>query len=68
MFEDAGGNRWIASHFPTTDGGAIEFACVSDARQPVRAIAVDSAFSIAAISDDTLREWLQEAPRIGRLT
>jgi hypothetical protein len=34
----------------------------------VRALAVDAAFRIGEVSDDTLRAWLREAPRIGRLT
>ncbi len=44
------------------------FACISDSRQPVRAIAVDTLFQMVDVADERLREWLREAPRIGRLT
>jgi len=46
----------------------VEFSCIGDARRAVRAIAVDAMLTMAEISDDRLRAWLRDAPRIGRLT
>ena len=71
VFADDGGLLWSASHkqqSKTADDGVVVFACISDSRQSVRAMAVDASFRIADVSDDTLREWLRAAPRIGRLT
>ena len=67
VFADENGVLWSAS-FTGSGGGAVEFSCVGDARQAVRAIAVDDSLSITEISDDRLRAWLRDAPRIGRLT
>ena len=67
VFTDDAGLLWSAS-FTRSGGGAVEFSCVGDARRPVRAIAVDGTVALAEISDDTLRAWLRDAPRIGRLT
>ena len=67
VFTDEAGLLWSAS-FTRSGGGAVEFSCIGDARRPVRAIAVDAALRIAEISDETLRAWLRDAPRIGRLT
>ena len=67
VFTDESGLLWSAS-FTRSGGGAVEFSCVGDARRPVRAIAVDGAVALAEISDETLRAWLRDAPRIGRLT
>ena len=67
VFADESGVLWSAT-FTRSGGGAVEFSCIGDARRPVRAIAVDAALTLAEISDDTLRAWLRDAPRIGRLT
>ena len=66
-FADDGGLRWRAT-LTHGGGGAVEFSCVGDARRPVRAIAVDAALRLSDVSDETLRAWLRDAPRIGRLT
>ena len=71
VFSDDGGLLWSASHRNQpkhADDDVVVFACISDSRQSVRAMAVDASFRIADVSDDTLREWLRAAPRIGRLT
>ena len=67
VFTDDAGLLWSAT-FTRSGGGAVEFSCVGDARRPVRAIAVDAALALTEISDETLRAWLRDAPRIGRLT
>ena len=70
VFTDDKGSIWSASFVPggAGDGNAIVFACISDSRQSVRAIAADPELSFAEVHDDTLRAWLRDAPRIGRLT
>jgi len=67
VFTDDAGLLWSAT-LTRSGGGAVEFSCVGDARRPVRAIAVDAALALTEISDETLRAWLRDAPRIGRLT
>ena len=68
VFADEQGRLWSASHTRGAHDGALVFACISDSRHSVRAIAVDGAFRLGEPTDDTLRAWLREAPRIGRLT
>jgi hypothetical protein len=67
VFSNDDGLLWSAM-FTGNGGGAVEFACISDARQAVRAIAIDASLTMTEISDETLRAWLRDAPRIGRLT
>ena len=67
VFSDAAGLVWSAV-LSGSGGGAVEFSCVTDARQPIRAIAADASLILAEISDEILRAWLRDAPRIGRLT
>ena len=66
VFSDDAGLLWSASQ-SREPHGAVVFACISDSRQPVRALALAAGERIAEASDDTLREWLRDAPRIGRL-
>ena len=64
VIADDQGRLWTAM----PDGDAIVFACISDRRQPSRAIGADLASLDEAVGDDTLRAWLTAAPRIGTLT
>ena len=70
VFSDDSGTLWSASFSKGVAIGeeAVVFACVSDARQSVRAIAAEPDLIFADVPDDTLREWLKNAPKIGRLT
>ena len=68
VFSDDDGRLWSASHTRGADGGAIVFACISDSRQPVRAIAMEPGGRLGDATDEVLRAWLRDAPRIGRLT
>jgi hypothetical protein len=69
VFSDDDGRLWSASFTREGNGaGAVVFSCISDSRQPVRAIAMDGAHRLKDAADDTLRTWLRDAPRIGRLT
>jgi hypothetical protein len=63
VFADDQGRLWSAVH----TGEAIVFSCISDGRQSGRAIAVESAPLDGSVGDDTLRAWLDAAPRIGTL-
>ena len=67
VFTDDAGLLWSAS-YTRSGGGAVEFSGVGAARRPVRAIAVDGMLVLKDVSDETLRAWLRDAPRIGRLT
>ncbi|MGE5731138.1 MAG: hypothetical protein ACM37U_04305 [Gemmatimonas sp.] len=64
MIADDQGRLWTAVQI----GDAIVFDCISDRRQTGRALVVDFASLDDTIGDDTLRAWLNEAPRIGTLS
>ncbi|HEX8942402.1 MAG TPA: hypothetical protein VF785_04635 [Gemmatimonadaceae bacterium] len=64
VIADDKGRLWTAVHI----GDAIVFACISDRRQTGRALVVDFANLDDSIGDDTLRAWLNAAPRIGTLS
>lgn len=63
VFADDKGRLWSAAH----TGEAVVFTCISDGRQSGRAIGVDLASLDDSVSDETLRAWLNAAPRIGTL-
>ena len=79
VFADDAGRLWSAAlHAPRPPqrpfaprheaAAALVFACISDAREPLRAIALDPALGVAVdAADDTLRGWLREAPAVGLL-
>lgn len=63
VFADDQGRLWSATHV----GEAIVFACISDGRNAGRAITVNLARLDSSVGDETLRAWLEAAPRIGTL-
>ena len=67
VFADDAGRLWSAAVSRGPDGAVI-FSCITDSRQSVRALAVEAGMRIADVADETLRAWLRQAPRIGRLT
>lgn len=68
VFTDALGRLWsAASHFEN-DGITVVFTCINDGRQSGRAIVIDLPQEVGDVGDETLRAWLEAAPRIGRLT
>ena len=67
IFTDGAGRLWSAARSTAAVDAAVVFQCVSDSRQAARAIAVDDRTRVSEISDDTLRRWLDAAPRLGRL-
>jgi hypothetical protein len=66
LFSDARGRLWSAT-FSGSAQDAILFSCLSDAREPTRALAAPPRFRLADASDDELRRMLAEAPEVGRL-
>jgi hypothetical protein len=44
----------------------VIFTCINDGRQSGRAISLPQ--EVGDVGDETLRAWLEAAPRIGRLT
>ena len=68
VFADDAGLLWSASHAAGPRDGAVVFSCISDSRQSVRAIQVETDFVLADADDEQLRTWLREAPKIGRLS
>ena len=63
VFADQAGRLWSVANA----GDAVVFACISDGRQAARAMSADAARIDDAVGDDTLRAWLNSAPRIGTL-
>jgi hypothetical protein len=68
IFSDADGRLWSAVKTREAQDGALVFQCVSDSREAARAIAADDGVRMAELPDETLRLWLDAAPRVGRLT
>ena len=63
VFADEVGRLWSAA----ATGGVLVFNCATETRQAARAIAVELATLDDSITDDALRAWLEQAPRIGTL-
>ena len=69
VFADAAGQLWSAAPLEADANGAtVVFTCISDGRQSGRALVVGSAEEVRDVGEETLRAWLEAAPRIGRLT
>jgi hypothetical protein len=68
VFTDAFGRLWTAIATTTDDGVTVVFTCITEGRQSGRAIAIDLTQEVDDVGDETLRAWLEAAPRIGRLT
>lgn len=68
VFADADGRLWSAVRHSDEDGATVVFTCISDGRQSGRALVIEDAEEVGDVGEDTLREWLEAAPRIGRLT
>ena len=66
VFTDRQGRLWSAT--PGLVAGAMIFTCISDGRQSGRAIALETEMLEIDVGDDTLRAWLEAAPRIGTLS
>lgn len=69
IFTDGLERRWSAVYTADEEGGgAIIFTCVSEVRHSGRAIAVKLPQGMRDVEEETLRAWLEVAPRIGTLT
>lgn len=68
VFTDASGRLWSALTTSDDHGATIVFTCITDGRQAGRAIVIDLSQEVGDVGDETLRAWLEAAPRIGRLT
>jgi len=68
VFTDAFGQLWSAISTSDDHGITVVFTCITEGRQSGRAIAVDLSQEVGDVGDETLRAWLEAAPRIGRLT
>lgn len=63
VFADDEGRLWSATHA----GEVTIFTCISDGRHSARAIVANLETLDRSVGDDTLRAWLEAAPRIGTL-
>ena len=63
VFADQAGRLWSVAYV----GDAVVFACITGGRQALRAISAEAARIDDAVGDETLRAWLNSAPRIGML-
>jgi hypothetical protein len=63
-FADGSGKLWSA----VLQGDALIFTAIGVTRGRTRAIAVDLTTLDGSVTDDALRAWLEEAPRIGTLS
>ena len=68
VFTDDHGRLWSAALDERDDpDSALVFRCISDGRESIRALAVDT-LVLRDTRDDALRVWLGKAPRIGLLS
>ncbi len=68
VFTDDQGRLWTAISSVESDGVTVIFTCITEGRQSGRAIVIDLSQEVGDVGDETLRAWLEAAPRIGRLT
>jgi len=68
VFADTTGRLWSAASLTDEGGVTVVFTCISDGRQSGRALVVTLTGEVGDVEEDTLRAWLEAAPRIGRLT
>lgn len=68
VFADDQGRLWTAISTVERDGRTVIFTCITEGRQSGRAIVIDLSQEVGDVGDETLRAWLEAAPRIGRLT
>lgn len=68
IFEDGERRLWSAGHTETPAGSdAVVFTCLSDAREAVRAVALDVEVPLTEAGSGQLRMLLDIAPRLGKL-
>ena len=68
IFEDDMGRLWSAGRTVTPEEGeALLFTCVTDAREPPRALSLPPDFHLVDADVPALRDMLLRAPRVGML-
>lgn len=67
VFADESARLWSAAFARHGAEWAVIFACITDARQPVRVLAIGEDARPAELTEAILREWLVRAPRMGPL-
>jgi hypothetical protein len=70
VFAAEDGRLWgasIGAGATGPDSLALVFTCVTEARQGMRAVAVDAGSQLRDFSDDSLRGWLAKAPKVEKL-
>jgi len=66
IFEDETRRLWSAGH-STTGSGAVVFTCLSDAREAIRAVALDVEVPLTEAGSSQLQMLLGKAPRLEML-
>jgi hypothetical protein len=68
IFDDEMGRLWSASRTVTPEGNdAMVFTCLSDAREPPRALASPPDLRFTDVAAEELRELLTRAPKVARV-
>jgi len=67
VFEDEQHRIWTAYPWGGGPLDVLIFTCVSDSREPPRALAAETGSDLSTLPEEVLRELLTAAPRIGRL-
>jgi hypothetical protein len=68
IFEDDTRRLWSAGHSVTPTGSdALVFTCLSDAREAIRAVALDVEVPLTEAGSTQLQLLLTKAPRLGQL-
>ena len=68
IFEDETRRLWSAGHSTTPSGsGAVVFTCLSDAREAIRAVALDVEVPLTEAGSSQLQMLLGKAPRLEML-
>jgi hypothetical protein len=68
VFADDLSRLWNAAVSRHGREWAVVFECITDARQPIRVLAVSDDARGADQTEEMLREWLANAPRLGPLS
>jgi hypothetical protein len=64
VFADELTRLWSAAFNQHGAGWAVVFACITDARQPIRVLAISEEEHPAELTETILRGWLTNAPRL----
>ena len=70
VVSDDQGLLWSAMAVVESGEHLVMFTCISDARRSGRitSVTADASVAFADVPDEAMREWLRNAPPIGRLS